>query len=301
MSIVLAILIALGTLATLFVGANVFSLRSSDAAGNALAQVFLAFAVIGLWLLIGITLVVAATRPSRVQLQWTAINLVTVVLFFGAFAAQIAALKVLSGRNVEGVYRTLVQLAVIAAPTAALLHAAWRGLGVPIPSPVATTMVAAVALVSSVISVYGIIRPATEAQIAERDPLEDLVFPALLIHNLTSVVIADSVDDLRTMHTNHVMLATSEPFLIDSRLQIFVLRDLQLTKSTTGLLVRGQGVEPVTFRLVDWEPDGTPEAVRNVLLRAKWLNADREKDAKIREKLAGETTLQGMIRVIREE
>ena len=80
-----------------------------------------------------------------------------------------------------------------------------------------------------------------------------------------------------------------------------MLRDLQLTKSTTGLLVRGQGVEPVTFRLVDWEPDGTPEAVRNVLLRAKWLNADREKDAKIREKLAGETTLQGMIRVIREE
>jgi hypothetical protein len=300
-SILLGILVALGTLATLFVGANVFSLRSSDAAGNALAQVFLAVAVIGLWLLIGITLVVAATRPSRVQLQWTAINLASVVLFFGAFAAQIAALKVLSGRNAEGEYRTLVQLAVIAAPTAALVHATWRGLGVPLPSPVATTMVAAVVLVSSVIPVYGIIGPARPPQVAERDPLDDLVFPALLIHNLTSAEIADSANDLRTMPTNHVMLATSEPFLIDSRLQIFVLRDLQLAKSTTGLLVRGQGVEPVTFRLVDWEPDGTPDAVRNVVLRAKWLNADREKDARIREKLGGETTLEGMIRVIREE
>jgi hypothetical protein len=300
MTILLGLLVTLGALLTAFVGATAFSLRSSDAAGNGLAEAFFAFAVLGLWLLIGVALLIAGTRPPRLQQSWGTINLVSVVLFFGVAAGMVGALQVLSGHRSEGLYRLLVQVAVVAAPIAALLHVAWRGLGTPLPAGLATRGVALIVVLAALTPVWGMVRPRRAAAAAQVDPLEQLAYPAIVIHNLSRVVVADSAADLRTMHTNHVVLATSEPFLIDASLQIYVVRDLRLTKGAGGLMIRGQGVEPVSFKLVDWEPDGTPDAVRNILLRVSTFGPDPDKDASIRQRLATEETLEGMIGVIRE-
>jgi hypothetical protein len=100
------------------------------------------------------------------------------------------------------------------------------------------------------------------------------------------------------MHSNYVVNRTSDPLVADSHFAIFELRDLRLAKGSLGMLVRGQGVEPVTFRLVPYEPAGTPESVRRLLLRVKYLSADPDSDAAKRHDLAAAETLAEMIAIV---
>lgn len=283
-NIVLGALVAIGALLTAFVGATAFSLRSSDAAGNAMGEAWFAISVMSLWGLIGVALLIAAGRPPRHQLAWGTVNLATVLLFVGAAAGQLAALQVLSGHRSEGLYRLVVQLAVVVAPAAALVHVAWRGLGAPVSSSAATGAVAVVLAMASLAPAWGLLNPRRAAVAAAADPLVALAYPVVVLHNLAAIDVIGTVDELRGKSARYVEQASSPPFVIDSRLQIFVLR---------------AGPGPGEFHLVDWEPDGTPEAARNILLRTKSFSADAGRDALDRERLAAETTLAGMIAVLR--
>jgi hypothetical protein len=281
---------------TAFAGAAVFSLRSSDPAGNALAEVYLAVTVIALWALIGLSLLLAAIRRQQRELPWAWINVATLVLFVGGAAAQIGVLQQLSSHRSEGVYRLILQMAVIVAPLAALLHVAWRGLSSQAPNSWATKLAAGVVILASVTPLWSL----QDSPVSDRpaDRLGELVFPAVLLRERGSVIVVNSAGELRNMPAQFVSSASSPPFLIDERFEIFVLRNLRPADGVRRSIAAETTVE-VAFDLIDWEPDATPEAALNILLRASAFANAPEQDITIRRKLAEETTLRGMIALIR--
>lgn len=297
MQIILALLIVVCGLMIAAAGATVVSLRASDPAGNGLAEVYLAGIVLALWGLIGLSLLVAAFRRVRRDLPWVWIDVTTVLLFVGAAAAQIGVLQQLSGHHSEGVYRVILQLAVVVAPLAALLHIAWRGLASQAPNWWATKLAAVLVILASVTPLWGLQRPAPSQ--SRRDRVDDVVFPAVMLREGGSVIVVNSAGELRRMPSPYVSSSPAPPFLIDERLQIFVLRDLRSAGGARRSPATGETVE-VMFNLIDWEPDATPEAALNILLRAGAFGSSLEQDAAIRRTLAAETTLDGMITAIQQ-
>lgn len=295
MNAFLGLLLVLGTLGSLLVGATAFQLRSSDAAGNGLAEVYLvAFQGI-LWFLLGITLLVAGTRPPRAAAPWGTINVGTFIVFAIAAAGQLAAMVALSHRSSAGVFRLIVQLAVVLPALAVLVHATWRGFGLPLSTGMATWGLAAVVLAGAVAPLPHFLRSRAPADPQANPSIREaaLEYPAVVIHRLTQLRVAASQDELLAMPTGDIG-GTDEPYVIDSRLQVFVMRDA----IAIGRGVRADGLLPVATRLVPWEPDGTPESVHTILLRVTSFAPDSAKDAAIRAALRDEQTLNGMIRVI---
>ena len=283
---------------TVAAGATVVSLRSSDPAGNGLAEVYLAAIVIGLWGLIGLSLLVAALRRQRRALPWLPINVATLALFAGAAAGQIGMLQQLSGHGSEGIYRFILQLSVIVAPVAALLHIAWRGLSSQAPNWPATRLAPALVILASVVPLWGLLDRGAPPE-RSRDRLDEIVFPAVMLREAGSAVIVESAGELRNMPVQYLTASPSPPFLVDGRLEIFVLRDLRAANGTRSLNAAGDTPVEVEFDLIDWEPDATPEAALNVLLRANAFSRSPEQESSVRQELAAETTLDGMIAVMR--
>lgn len=295
MSIVLGLITTLAALLTVAVGATVFQLRASDPAGNGLAQAFLAGSMIALWLALAIALVLTTARQQRYQLPWTSINISALLLFAFAAAGQVACLAQLTGRNVDGWFRLVLQLAVVAPPVAILAHVVWRAFGAPLPMRAATLGVGIVVAFLSTVSVLGLLRPKP----APHEPgVDTLSFPALLLRGDSKIEVIAGPDDLATMSSNYVVNRPSDPLVVDSHFAIFELRDLKMGKGSLGMLVRGQGLEPVTFRLVPFEPSGTPESVRALVLRVKYLSTDPDQDAAMRRDLAKAETLDEMIAIV---
>src|SRR3569832_381343 len=99
-------MLALGWLlaiASLLLGIGVaaasFDLHGSAPAGNALGQAYTAFGAIALWILLGILLLVAMTRPSGLPGY---AGLVIFLVWAAAGASQVAAVAVLSARGHQG-------------------------------------------------------------------------------------------------------------------------------------------------------------------------------------------------------
>ena len=293
MNAFLGLLLVLGTVGSLVVGATMLQLRSSDAAGNALADVYFAAFQGVLWLLLAVTLLVAGTRPPRTTAPWGTINVGTFVMFAIAVGGQVAAMAALSSRAHGPAFRLLVQLAVILPALAVLLHATWRGFGVPMSVSAATWGLAAVILASALAPLPHFFRsraPAANPSIAAAG----VVYPAIVVHHLGLVREAATQDDLLAMPTGDIG-GSDEPFVIDSRLQIFVMRDGR----ATGRGVRPDGLLPVTARLIDWEPDGSAEGALRILFRVGSFDPDPAKDAALRQQLASQHSLGGMIEVLR--
>ena len=298
MSVLLGFLTLVAALLTLAVSATVFQLRSSDPAGNGRAGEVLAVGVILLWGTLAILLLLVALRQQRYDLPWRSINLYAFLLFALAIAGQLACLGQLTGRYVDGWMRFVLQLAVVVTPLAVLTHIAWRTFGVPVPVRVATTHAGTVVAVLSIASLLGFLLPKQRP----REPdASSLSYPVLLVRDDSKVEIITQASHLTSMNTNYVLSRPSDPLVIDSHFKIYELSDLQLVKSSLGLLIRGQGVEPVKFRLVPYEPSGTPESVRTLVLRVKYLNSDSDKDAAIRRDLANAETLDEMIAILQRE
>ena len=296
MNAFLGLLLVLGTLGSLVVGATVFQLRSSDAAGNALAEVYLIAFQGVLWLLLAVTLLVAGTRPPRTTAPWSSINIGTFVMFAIAVGGQVAAMAALSSRAQGPGFRFVVQLAVILPALAVLLHAAWRGFGVPLSVGVATWGLAAVVLAGAIAPLPHFLRSRSPAG-SQEDPsiaAAGIVYPAIVIHHLGVVREAATQDDLLAMPTGDIG-GSDEPFVIDSRLQIFVMRE----GHATGRGVRPDGLLPVAARLIDWEPDGSAESALRILLRVDSFDPDPAKDTALRQQLTSQNSLAGMIEVLR--
>ncbi|MBC7897338.1 MAG: hypothetical protein H7066_18115 [Cytophagaceae bacterium] len=296
MNAVLGLLLVLGTVGCLIVGATVFQLRSSDAAGNALAEVYLVAFQGALWLLLALALLVAGTRPARTTAPWGTINVGTLVMFAIAVAGQVAAMAALSSRAHGPAFRLVVQLAVVLPALAVLVHAAWRGFGLPLSLGMATWGLAAVVAASALAPLPHFLASRAPTGSREDPSIAEaaLVYPAIVIHRLEEVREAESQDALLAMPTGDIG-GPDEPFVIDSRLQVFVLRG----GHATGRGIRDDGLLPVAGRLIPWEPDGTPESVRTILLRVQAFDPDSAKDAGIRARLRAQETLQGMIDVLR--
>ncbi len=290
----LGLLTLVAALLTLAVSATVVQLRASDPAGNGLAQAFLAAGMIALWVVLALALLVAAVRQQRYPLAWSAINLATTVVFVLAVAGQIACLAQLTGRHADGFVRVLLQSVVIGTPVLVLLHIAWRGFGLPIGERVASSGIALTIAVLSVVSLLCVLRPKSDRPLT----VESIFLPALLVRDSASVHIVERVEQLTRMSSNYLLSRAADPLVIDSHFDIFELRDLKMQRSALGLLVRGQGMEPVTFRVVPYTPSGTPDAVHELLLRVKSLNADPDIDAAMRRDLAKTQTLDEIIAIL---
>src|SRR5262245_1781009 len=187
MSILLGFVTIVAALLTLAVSATVFQLRSSDAAGNGLAQAFFAVANIALWGTLAILMLLVVFRQQRYALPWGSINTWAILLFMLACAGQLACLGQLTGKQADGWFRVVLQLAVIAPPLAVLMHVMWRTFGLPVPMRVATIGAGVVIAVFSIVALLGLLRP---KQVPAREPdANSLSYPALLIRDDSKVVI----------------------------------------------------------------------------------------------------------------
>jgi hypothetical protein len=159
----------------------------------------------------------------------------------------------------------------------------------------ATLGVGVVVAFLSVSALLGFLRPKKPQPELTVDSLE---YPALLIRGDSKVEIVLGPADLTSMSTNYVVNRPTDPLVADSRYSIFALRDLKLAKGSGGLLFRGQGVEPVTFRLVPYERPGRLDVVLELVLRVKYLSADPDKDAEMRRDLRSVESLAGIIAIL---
>lgn len=283
MTVVLGAMVALAGLLTVAAGATVFQLRSSDPAGNGLAEAFLAFTMLGLWGAIAVMLVGAGARPPRQPIFGATLNRATVVVFVVAVTSQMAGLTLLVGRNSEGWYRLLLQLGVILAPAAAIAHVLWRGFGFAIPTGVATTGMATLAIAVSLVPWPGVLQSRRAVTSEAVDPFEGVEFPALVVAGDSAATAAESpAEALRHQPGNDDRL-----ILVDSRFEMFVIRSAQPADGERSV------------RLVDWEPDGTPDNVRRVLLRIGRFDADPGRDSSIRARLAAAATMADFLEALR--
>lgn len=140
------VLLAITALLWVGIVANAITIRSSDAAGNALSHAFGVLMVIALFVLLGIVVILAAVRGSMPV--W--MRLAAVVLIPASGAATVAAIEVLSQQTEWPVRWPLV--VPILAPAAVIALALWASVpalrGVASASVVGATLFGLLAMLS---------------------------------------------------------------------------------------------------------------------------------------------------------
>jgi hypothetical protein len=121
MFVVTSTLAVLATLLAAFFGMTILNLQSSDAAGNALAEVWAFYELVVLWILLGALLAVRGFQGAFPGLS----GALVLVLYLLAGAAQVASLRLVSQREVQGVMLVCLQLALMASPVLLLVRAGW--------------------------------------------------------------------------------------------------------------------------------------------------------------------------------
>jgi hypothetical protein len=102
-------LAVLAALLTLVLAVWMFSLHSSDAAGNGLAQIYTAVEMLVLWVVLGALLIVCAVRKG----------------FPGRSGWWMLAFTVVADRHLGPIFELCLQLAIISTPALILARAAW--------------------------------------------------------------------------------------------------------------------------------------------------------------------------------
>ena len=128
----------------------------------------------------------------------------------------------------------------------------------------------------------------------------DLHFPvAVLFSNSSSVSYKDAAD-LGVMHVNLIMMTDQSPALIDSNFEIYTMDHLRSTHGGLWLMVHPSGNTEVEFTLLRAQKSGLEAAraaMRAQLDKQTW-RSDLDKQ---RAALAAQTTLSGMLDVLRSE
>lgn len=125
---------------SLLAAAFAWAMQRGDAAGNGLGQLWFLATLATAWLLALLLLVAAAFAPVPVDVPeglsgWLPASMG--VAFAGAtLAAQIAGLPAMLGGRLAG-RRAWWPPSLALAPVAVSVYAAWRGIGLPLPAPVA--------------------------------------------------------------------------------------------------------------------------------------------------------------------
>ena len=126
------------------------------------------------------------------------------------------------------------------------------------------------ALVGALLTLFGCrARPANETSAA----LGTLVFPVVVIHDGTSLVVHRSVEDLLVMGTQRVLSRRDDPVLVDAAFRVYVLGNLRSTKSGGSLMLgAGTGRTPVAFELRARPELSGLEPARGLIVACKYLS-----------------------------
>lgn len=310
-SILVAALIFTSLLGVAAVGAMTFNLHSSDAAGNGLALVYVLVGGAGLWSLLGLTLLVAHLKgaPGSPGAPWGRIAPVTLLVWLAWGGSQFAAIILLSDRRTPGVYQGVLQAAFLVAPLALLVHAGWRAFGLGFPAwawsangvRVGAWACAAAVLACSAAPWPGIALRERAKAPARALTSDSLSYPVLLLWDTKSVRIIESSGGLTTLPSGAVLHREGDPILIDALFRVYAMQNLRPRGGAMKLMVTGPGPVDVEFDLRLISKQAPTEEVRRRVLACRWLGADAERDGAIRERIAREETLDGMIRALRGE
>jgi len=282
-AVALWLLVAVAALVCLAAGAMAFHLRASDAAGNGLAQAYLACTLGLCWLLVGVLLLVAGLRaphPSAGDPSWTWIGRAALVLFLVAIGGQAAGFAALCTARDSGLLRVLLQLGVAAVPLAFVVHAAWRGLGVPVPAGLATWGCAAVVVLGSGLAVAALASASGGRRAAVRTPLDRVTYPALLVLRMEAVHVVRGAADVRGL---------PEACQADELLVIDALGRTATLRRTGAPLADADA-----FALEERHEAMDVPAVVGLLLRIAKLHADPQRDAEIRRLLPMQRDVSGL-------
>lgn len=266
-------LLALAALACVLVAALGRELHSSDPAGNGLAQGYFVFGLAAQWLLVVAALLLASARTPHGQvptaLPWGAIHGVLALLVCVAVAAQFVALPwLLDGRN-QGTWRVVMRVAQAAVPLAFLSYAAWRGVGLPLPTALALLGCGGVVAVGSCLPL------AAQAAAQRRQAPSTAItvfhvpYPALLLRAGDSVRVLRHAEDLSALLADSTF-APSALQLVDASCATYTWPD---PRTPDAALVRDAA--PIAF-----------EALVAEILRIERLHADPIRDAEIRRLVA---------------
>ena len=272
MTIALGALCVLAALASLLATMTAGALHRSDPAGNGLAAAQLVVILAITWLLTAaaVVIVMLRTPADPADLPWSAIGFGTVVGLGSSLAGHFVSLPYLiDGRN-RGVWRTLVCSSLFTVPAAFLLHASWRGIGLPLPMVLALWGCGAVVVLGS--ATPWLARAAANrqrARTAATQSLFHITYPALLVRPRLGVDVVRGADDVRALPRER--FAAPAPLLIDATGTTWTL---QPTTGGEGFLV-GRGSAPLA-----------PAAVLALLLAIERLHPDPAEDARIRHLLA---------------
>jgi hypothetical protein len=273
----LVLLCVLVALAALGAGAAVLvagQLRSSDAAGNGLAQAYLVVVVAVTWIVVGISLLIAGLQTPHAncppELPWRAFGWAAAACWALALLGQVAGLAALFDGGSRGALRMLLQAGAGVVPLAFVLHVAWRGLGLPLPATFATLGLLAVVTIGSLLpAVACLARRAAAATAAQQ---QSIAYPALCLRDDRDVRVLRGAEDLRAVPADTLDVA----LLIDANGATWTAAPLAGQADTTA------GAEPelapgpvLPFAAIDAR-----------VLAIERLHADPAEDAKVRRLVA---------------
>jgi len=126
----------------------------------------------------------------------------------------------------------------------------------------------------------------------------DLHFPVAVLFSNSSTVPYKDADDLGIMHVNLLVMTDQHPTLIDSNFDIYTMEHLRSTHGGLWLMAHPSGNTEVEFTLLRAQKSGLEAAraaMRAQLDKQTWRgDLDKQRAA-----LAAQTTLNGMIEILR--
>jgi hypothetical protein len=130
--------------------------------------------------------------------------------------------------------------------------------------------------------------------------IADLHFPVAVLYSNSSTVSYKDAADLGVMHMNLIIMTDQRPALIDSNFEIYTLDHLRSTHGGLWLMAHPSGTTEVEFTLTRAAKTGL-EAARNAMRAQLDMQTWRDDLEKRRAALAKQTTLNGMLDVLRSD
>ena len=286
MTIALGALFVLAALASLLAAMTAGALHRSDPAGNGLAAAQLVVILAITWLLTTAAVVIVMLRTPAAQgptdLHWPAISLCTDAgLALGMLGHFVSLPYLIDGRN-RGLWRTLVTGSLFVVPAAFLLHAGWRGIGLPLPTAFALWGCAALVGIGSIVPWLARAAARRErARTAATLSLFHIPYPALLLRPSTRVDVVRSADDVKAL-PRELFAAPPPPLFLDANCMLWTLQPVGngdefvvlrgfVSKGVLGRGDVGRGTTPMHL-----------DAVKALVLDIERLHPDAAEDARIR-------------------
>lgn len=281
----------------LLAGINAWSLGSGEQLARFFEMLFLSFATWTAWVFVIATVSVSRFRPTVKTNGGQISGRVLVGLVVAGMTASVLQLLALRDSGLGAGMQAALKAALIATLAMPLIVVFGREF------TKRRGIVAAgyaVLLGGMLVPMSAMLRDLIPGQTEVSPRANELFYPGLLMHDDVRVEIISKPEDLETMSSDWYLNRKEDPVFLDSRLNSYRLTKLSMKGSELSLMVTGPRRIGVTFELKRVSPDGTPETARERLLQCRYLSADRERDAKIREGLGWAVTMREIIGLLSE-